>query len=389
MFDTPIDRRGTGCAKWDKMQELYGVCPSDGLAMWVADMDFRPPDVIQEVLQNKIDHGIYGYNGADGGYREAICWWMRERHQWSIEPEWIFSTHGLVNGTGMCVDTFTQAGDGIVLFTPVYHAFFKVISASKRKIVECPLALENGKYVFDFAHYDTLMTGNERMLILCSPHNPGGRVWSEKELHDVADFAKRHDLIIVSDEIHHDLIYPGHKHTIFSKVDPSVDERTIIMSATTKTFNIAGSHTGNVIIKDDKLRHTFAERMMALGMSPNGFGTLMSEAAYSPAGAQWVDELMRYLDGNRTIFDEALHSIPGLKSMPLEGTYLCWVDFSDTGMSKAELLNRVQSTAKIATNHGETFGKGGAHRLRFNIATQRNNVTEAASRLREAFADLQ
>ena len=389
MFDTLIDRRGSGCAKWDKMEDLFGVCPSDGLAMWVADMDFRPPSVVQEALRKTIEHGIYGYSGSDQSYREAICWWMKERHQWNIDPSWIFSTHGLVNGTGLCVDAFTEPGDSVVLFTPVYHAFFKVIKAAKRNIVQCPLSIENGKHTFDFARYDQMMTGSEKMVVLCSPHNPGGRVWTKSELKGVADFAKRHDLIVVSDEIHHDLVFPGHKHTVFSQVDPSADERTIIMSATTKTFNIAGSHTGNVIIKDEKLRHIFEDRMMALGNSPNSFGLLMSEAAYSPDGAAWVDDLMIYLDENRKVLDKAIAKIPGVHSMPLEGTYLSWVDFKDTGMSNAEIIKRVQEHAKIAPNHGETFGSGGESHMRFNIATQRSHVVEAARRLTEAFSDLQ
>ena len=387
-FDEIIDRRGTHCAKWDKMEDLYGVPRDEGIAMWVADMDFRPPQVVQDAVQNMQDHGVYGYFGDDSKYLAAIQWWMDTRHGWQVAPEWIFTTHGLVNGTAMCVDTFTAPGDGVVLFTPVYHAFAKVINANGRKVVECEMPLVGGRYEMDFDSWDAQMTGAEKMVILCSPHNPGGRVWSQAELQGVADFAKRHDLILVSDEIHHDLVMPGNTHIPMSKID-GITDRLVMMTATTKTFNIAGSHSGNVIIEDPDLRAKFAARMMALGLSPNSFGLFMATAAYSPAGAAWVDELVAYLDGNRQLFDAAVNAIPGLKSMNLEATYLAWVDFDGTGMERDEFTRRVQQDAKIAVNHGPTFGKGGDSFLRFNIATQRANVEEAVARLAKAFGDLQ
>ena len=387
-FDEIIDRRGTHCAKWDKMEDLYGVPRDEGIAMWVADMDFRPPQVVQDAVQNMHDHGVYGYFGDDSKYLAAIQWWMDTRHGWQVAPEWIFTTHGLVNGTAMCVDTFTAPGDGVVLFTPVYHAFAKVINANGRKVVECEMPLVGGRYEMDFDSWDAQMTGAEKMVILCSPHNPGGRVWSQAELQGVADFAKRHDLILVSDEIHHDLVMPGNTHIPMSKID-GITDRLVMMTATTKTFNIAGSHSGNVIIEDPDLRAKFAARMMALGLSPNSFGLFMATAAYSPAGAAWVDELVAYLDGNRQLFDAAVNAIPGLKSMNLEATYLAWVDFDGTGMERDEFTRRVQQDAKIAVNHGPTFGKGGDSFLRFNIATQRANVQEAVARLAKAFGDLQ
>lgn len=388
-FDEEIDRRGTHSVKWDAMEKIYGVPAADGLAMWVADMDFRPPACVQGAVERMAAHGVYGYYGDDAAYRAAICWWMAERHNWSVDPAWIFTTHGLVNGTALCVDAYTQPGDGVVLFTPVYHAFARVITAAGRDVVECPLIQRSGRYEMDFDAYDALMTGNERMVILCSPHNPGGRVWSRAELKGVAEFAKRHDLVLVSDEIHHDLVMPGQHHTAMPLVDDAVAERLVMMTATTKTFNIAGSHIGNVIIPDDDLRARFAGRMGALGISPNSFGMFMAEAAYSPEGAAWVDELCAYLDGNRRVFDEAVNAIPGLRSMPMESTYLAWVDFAGTGMTPEEFTARVEKGARIAANHGPTFGTGGESFMRFNFATPRARVVEAGQRLQKAFADLQ
>jgi len=388
-FDEVIDRRGTHSSKWDTMEELYGVSPDNGLSMWVADMDFRAPKIIQEKLHGINSHGIYGYYGDYKEYNNSIKWWMKNRHNWEIDTSWIFTTHGLVNGTGLCIDAFTKPGDGIILFTPVYYQFSNLVEAARRKVVECPLKLIDNHYHFDFVAYERNLSGDEKMVILCSPHNPGGRVWTKNELQEVAKFAKKHDLVLVSDEIHHDLVYPNKSHTVMPIADPSVCDRLVMMTATTKTFNIAGAHSGNVIIPNPNLRQKFSQRIKALGISPNSFGLFMATAAYSPEGAQWLDELLHYIDGNRVIFDREVNKIPGLSSMPLEGTYLAWVDFSGTGMEEEEFIYRVQEKAKIAVNHGSTFGTGGEKFLRFNLATPRTLVVEATKRLKDAFSDLQ
>jgi cystathionine beta-lyase len=387
-FDRPIDRRGTHCVKWDMMEAYYGVSPADGLAMWVADMEFRPPAVVQRAVEAMAAHGIYGYFGDERDYIAAIRWWMQTRHGWDPVPDAIFTTHGLVNGTGLCVDAYTQPGEAVVLFTPVYHAFARVIRAAGREVRELPLALREGRHEMDFAAWDGLMSGNERMVILCSPHNPGGRVWTPAELAAVAHFARRHDLVLVSDEIHADLTMPGQRHTAMTRVE-GVADRLVMMTATTKTFNIAGAHVGNVIIPDPDLRAPFAARMAALGISPNSFGLHMATAACSPEGAVWVDALTEYLEGNRRMFDAGVNAIPGVRSMPLEATYLAWVDFRGTGMEQAEIARRIEKDARIAVNHGESFGTGGAGWMRINIAAPRAEVAEAVSRLQAAFGDLQ
>ena len=387
-FDDPINRRGTHCNKWDDMQAFCGVSPVDGIAMWVADMDFRPPAAVQHALEAMTAHGVYGYFGDVSKYKAAIVWWMAERHGWTVDPAAIFTTHGLVNGTALCVDAFTAPGDGVVLFTPVYHAFARVIKAAGRAVVECPLVTVNGRYEMDFDAYDAQMTGRETMVILCSPHNPGGRVWTRAELRAVAAFAKRHDLVLVSDEIHHDLTMPGQVHLPMANID-GISEHLVMMTATTKTFNIAGAHIGNVIIADPDLRARFATRMMAMGISPNSFGMHMVTAAYSPDGAAWVDDLRQYLDGNRRIFDAGMNAIPGVASMPLEATYLAWVDFAGTGMERSEVARRIEKDARIAVNYGASFGAGGKSLMRFNFAAPRAQIVEAVSRLQAAFADLQ
>ncbi len=388
-FDQIIDRRNTHSAKWDMMQPIYGVSPDDGLSMWVADMDFHPPEAVSDAVKAMHDHGVYGYFGDDAAYKAAICWWMKTRHGWEVEPDHIFTTHGLVNGTALCVNTWSDPGDGIILFTPVYHAFAKVIKAAGREVVECPMTEVDGRYQMDFENAASRLKGHEKMVILCSPQNPGGQVWKPTELRQLADFCVRHDLLLVSDEIHHDLLYPGQKHTVMPLAAPEISDRLVMMTAPTKTFNIAGSHTGNVIIADPELRAQFAATLMGLGLSPNSFGLHMTTAAYSPDGAEWVDALMGYLDENRRVFDQGVNAIPGLKSMKLEATYLAWVEFSGTGMAPEEFTRRVEKTARIAVNHGNSFGTGGGQFLRFNIGTQKARVVEAVARLQDAFADLQ
>ena len=388
-FDAPVNRFGTHSEKWDMMEPLFGVPASDGIAMWVADMEFRPPACVQRALQDMLDHGIYGYFGDDAAYSDAIRWWMQTRHGWTVEKEQIFTTHGLVNGTALCIAAFTESGDHVVLTTPVYHAFSRIIKAAGRGVTQCPLTAVDGRYQMDFALWDSLLTGRETMMILCSPHNPGGRVWTAAELRGVADFCKRHDLILISDEIHHDLVMPGQHHLPMPSAAPDIADRLVMMTATTKTFNIAGAHIGNVIIADPGLRDRFAAVMMAMGISLNSFGMHMATAAYSPEGAQWVDELAAYLDGNRRLFDAGMRAIPGVQSMRLEATYLAWVDFSGTGMAPEEFTRRVEQDARIAVNHGASFGLGGENLLRFNIACPRAQLAEAIGRLQAAFSDLQ
>lgn len=388
-FDEIIDRRGTGCAKWDAMETLYGVSPDDGLAMWVADMDFRSPQCVLDAASALTDHGIFGYRSDYTAYHDAIRWWMRERHGWHVEPQEIFTTFGLVNAVGMCLHAWTDPGDEVVLFTPVYHAFAKVIRNAGRKVKECLLTLDDvGRYAMDLDAYDAQMTGAEKMLILCSPHNPGGRVWTQAELQAVADFAKRHDLLIVSDEIHHDIVMPGTTHLPMPNAAPECRDRLVMLTAPSKTFNVAGNHAGNVIIHDEKLRAEFASAMNGLGVSSTIYGTAMTTAAYSPEGAAWVDELVAYIAENIRIFDAAIAEIPGLRSMSMQSTYLAWVDFAGTGMEPSEFTSRVQQ-AGIAANLGDSFGSGGETFLRFNLGTQRARVIDATERLAQAFSDLQ
>ena len=388
-FDDIIDFRGQHSQKWDGMKSQMGVSPDDGLSIRVAYMGFRPPECVIDAVAKVAASGVFTYFGDMSAYTDSICWWMHERHGWDVDPKGVFTTHGIVNAVAMAMEAFTRYFQGVVIFTPVYHAFARVIRANDRALVECPLAIEGGVYQMDFDAWDAQMTGNEKMAILCSPHNPGGRVWTRAELKGMADFAKRHDLILISDEIHHDLVFPGQKHIAMPTVDPGVTDRLITMTATSKTFNVAGMHCGNVIIEDETLRAAYAKRLSQLSISPNSMSLHMTPALYSPEGAAWVDQLVAYLDANHRCFAEGINAIPGLRMMPMQGTYLAWVDFAGTGMAREEFAARVAETAKIAASPGPVFGSGGETYLRFNLGLPRARVRDAVERMTKAFSDLQ
>lgn len=388
-FDTRIDRRGTHCGKWDKMEAMFGVSPVDGIPMWVADMDFAAPPAVRAALQKAVDHGVFGYFGDDSDYRAAVANWMKTRHGWEIDTDWLSTTHGLVAGVSHCIRAFTDPGDGIILFTPVYHAFHKIIAANDRRIVQSPMTREDGRYRMDLDGLAASLDGSEKMVVFCSPHNPGGMVWSVEEIRALARFCEAHDLLLISDEVHHDLVLPGGpKHNVAMVAAPEQADRMVIMAAASKTFNLAGGMTGGVFIPNPELRAKFEAKRATAGASPNSLGMLMSTAAYAE-GAEWLDALLVYLDGNRRLFHDAVQAIPGLASVWPDATYMAWVDFSGTGMATEEFTDRVEKSARIAANHGPAFGIGGESFLRFNFALPRSMVKEASERLADAFGDLQ
>jgi cystathionine beta-lyase len=388
-FDTPIDRRGTHSSKWDRMEALYGVDPADGLAMWTADSDYPTAPCVIEAVRRAADHGVFGYMPVHDDYLEAIRWWMTTRHGWEIDTSWVLTSQGLGNAIALCLDVWTRPGDGVVTFNPVYHEFRHKIEKTGRRVVACPLRREGNRYVLDLDDAQARLDGSETMLIWCSPQNPSGRVWTREELRAVADFAARNDLILVSDEIHHDLVYPGQTFVPMHVAAPEAEPRLVLLTAASKTFNIAGQRTGNIIIPDPTLRAAMKSRLNPLDYAPAGLSLQMITAAYSPAGAAWVDAQIAHLDQNRRTFDAAIAAIPGVHSMPLEATYLAWVDFSGTGMDHDEITRRIRKEARIAASDGPTFGPGGENFVRFNLATQQARVIDACERLSRAFSDLQ
>ena len=388
-FDEVMDRFDRGTAKWDGMKLVTGVDAPDGLPMWIADMDFAPAEILQRTVQDLHDKGAYGYFVGQGDYHKSVAWWMRERHGWEVSMPSILSTYGLGNAIAMCLHTYTQPGDEVIIFTPVYLEFSQNIRRGGRVVRESPLVVEDGVYRMDLAALENSLTGREKVVLFCSPHNPAGRVWSVEEQKELADFCARHDLLLIVDEIHHDLVYSDHKHVPFAVAAPDSVDRLVMLTAASKTFNIAGTRIGNVIVPDRDLRAPFENFLKALDIKPNLFGLRMAQAVYSPEGAVWVDALVAYIEENSRILSDGLSKIPGVSVMPMQATYLSWVDFTNTGMEMEEVVQRVKGDAKIAPSVGAEFGVGGATYLRFNIGTQRARIKDAIARMHAAFSDLQ
>ena len=386
-FDEVLDNRNHHLEKWDEVAERYGVPGDSGIPLWIADMDFRAPPAVNAALQKMVDHGVHGYYGPDDSFREALVGWMARRHDWTVQPEWALQTHGLGNALAVIINTCSAPGEGVIVFSPVYHSFMRIIKANDRRVHAAPLRLEDGRFHMDIAALEASLTGDEKILFLCSPHNPGGRVWNAGELREVADFCRRRDIILVSDEVHHDLIMPGHSHSILAKVAPDLSDMLITLVATSKTFNIAGIETGTMMVENEHLRRRIARVRGAMNISNNRFGMVMAEAAYREGDA-WLDALIPYLDRNRQLLNAAIGDIAGLSVMNLEATYLAWVDFSGTGMAREEFISRLTAVG-LAPSEGRTFGPEGELCMRFNIACRHALLDEAMRRLADAFSGLQ
>lgn len=385
-FDEMIDRRGTHCEKWDSMEQRYGVPAEGGLAMWVADMEFRPPPEVGNAFARAAELGIYGYYGDDQSYRTAVVEWMKRRHSTVVEPEWICFSNGIVNAVNVAVQAYCDPGDTVIVQPPVYYPFFGAVSNNGCSIAYNRLVLEDGKYRMNFDDLEALCDQGARMLILCSPHNPGGRVWTRAELERLAGICLSRDVLIVSDEIHHDLVFEGHEHTMLAGLSSDIRQNTITCTSASKTFNLAGTMTGNVIVADPDLRARFRKQMGKSGLyGPNMFGPMAAEAAYTH-GAPWLDALRRYLKTNHDLVADTARKMDGVVNMELEATYLAWLDFSGTGLSMDEVIRRVQEQARLALNHGNTFGPGGDTFMRLNFACPRRMLEDALDRLKRAFA---
>ncbi|KOP64566.1 cystathionine beta-lyase [Bacillus sp. FJAT-18019] len=387
-FDLAIDRNRTACLKWDNAPTIFGV--TDALPMWVADMDFAAPSAVVEALQKRVEHGVFGYTFPTESYREAICDWMQKRHSWTIQQDWIQFCPGVVPALHLIVDAFTQPGDQIVIQTPVYPPFYSVVQEHGRELVPNPLLLsEDGDYSMDFEDLEkSFSTGNVKMIILCSPHNPVGRVWSKAELTRLASLCKEYDVLVVSDEIHADLVFESGAHTPFAALSEDAAERSIICTAPSKTFNIAGLNTANMIIPNAQLRSKFRKILNRYSLgSITPIGATATEAAYRE-GSQWLDELLVYIRGNMELVSNyAQEHLPELKVVMPEATYLLWIDFRGMGLSHEELNRFLVQQAKLGLNSGAAFGKEGEGFMRMNLACTRATVQEALSRLHKAIKE--
>jgi cystathionine beta-lyase len=383
VFGTVIERKNTASWKWDELEKVFGT--TDMLPMWIADMDFAAPPAVVEAVKVRAEHGIYGYATFTHSFYASIIGWMKRRHQWKIEEEWISITPGVVPAISIAVQAFTEPGDGIVIQPPVYPPFFRCVKANNRQLIENPLKFENGKYQIDFEDLERKLSPAVKILLLCNPHNPVGRVWSHDELGRLTQLCLKHKLLILSDEIHGDLIFQGYKHIPVAALGPEVAASTITFTAPSKTFNLAGLYTSATIISNPKLRRKFNALLEVLSVGEgNVFGIAACEAAYNH-GEQWLGDLLAYLGGNADYLQHFLaDKVPQIKMVKPESTYLAWLDFREFGLSGAELKDFLVRQAKVGLNDGLTFGKKGEGFARLNFGCPRSLLQEGLQRIEAA-----
>lgn len=388
-FDASVDVRGSHSAKWDMLGAGCGVEAEDAIPLWVADMDFSAPPAVRQAVIAEAERGFLGYYGNPDSWRDAQLGWLDRRHAWQPDPEWLLPVPGILFAMALAMQKYSAPGDSVILFSPVYHEFARLIRANDREVHNQPMIEEQGRYRMDLEGLAANLPKNARMVVLCSPNNPAGRVWTVPEIRQVADFCIERDLILISDEIHCDLVYSGYRHIPTAKAAPQVADRLITLVGATKAFNIAGAKIGTAIVPNPDMRNDIAGGIRATGTgSPNRFGMAATSAAHR-RGDEWLDALLPYLEANRDHFiDEIARAIPGSRAMRMEATYLAWVDLAGTGLTFEQSMERIAGRARIGVSPGPSFGPGGENRIRVNIATHRARLDEALTRLEEAFSDL-
>jgi cystathionine beta-lyase len=369
--------------KWTLIKRRTGL--DDVIPLWIADMDFSAPREVVKALKERAEHPIYGYTATPDGYYDGLINWMDKRHGWKgVEKDWILWTPGVVAGFSMAIQAFSQPGDKVVIQPPVYHHFKNQVLGTGRQLVENPLKIENGYYKMDFGDLEEKIDDRTKLIILCSPHNPVGRVWTRDELERLANICKEKDIIIVSDEIHHDLILGDIKHTPIALVSKDAMQRTVTQVSPSKTFNLAGLTNANAIIPNKMLREDYKTQLKKGSGNSNIFGIVAHEAAYN-MGEPWLEELLTYLRGNLKYLKEFLaEKLPGFKLYPLEGTYLAWIDCSNLGLNDEELNEFMLKKAKLWLEKGTQFGTGSSMFMRINIACPRSILEKALERLEKA-----
>lgn len=385
-FDEVIQRRGTASVKFD-LAEKRGY-PGDVLPLWVADMDFQAPPCVQEALGKAIEHGIYGYTVLDDRYIAAVTGWFRRRFDWQVQPEWLLQTPGVVFALSIAVASLTKPGDRVLVQPPVYYPFYRVTERNGRTLVESPLIYENGSYRIDFADFERKIVQNDvKMFILCSPHNPVCRVWTAEELERIGQICAKHNVIVVADEIHCDFTMPGHPHIPFAKACPAMQDRTVICTAPSKSFNLAGMQVSNIIIPGQALRDAYKKELERLFVDgPNRLGMIASTAAYTD-GEEWLEDCKAYMRGNLDYVRAFLkENLPKIRLVEPEGTYFAWLDCSGLGLTAEELDERIINKAKLWLDTGAMFGQSAALFQRVVLACPRATVEEAMKRLKDGLS---
>lgn len=384
-FETVISRRGTGSLKWKEMESYH--CPEDVIPFSVADMELKNMPEVTEGLKAFLDVSVMGYSNPPENYTAAVCDWMARHHSWSIRPEWLVETPGIINSFFTAVHAFTQPGDGVLLLTPVYYPMYMAAERNGRKVVSSPLHNDNGVYHIDFADFEAKAKDPQvKLFILCSPHNPSSRVWSREELERLGRICLDNNVLIFSDEIHSDLIMPGYCHTTFGAICDEFAQNSIVAVAPSKTFNLAGLQTANNIIPNQALRERFFTELQKHEGNPkcNILGQEACRLAYTH-GDEWLRQVIALIDTNRTtVVDFLAREFPTVKVTPLEGTYLLWMDFRALGIEPRELSRILREEAYLFFDDGFVFGEAGAGFERWNLACPASYIAPALERLKTA-----
>lgn len=388
-FDEIVDRKHTNSMKWGYPRQFLTAeqCAAEPLPMWVADMDFRVAPPILDALHAQVEMGVLGYGGTPEAYREAVVDWQARRFGWHADPEWLTQTPGIISALNMAVQAFTQPGDYVLVQTPVYFHFLQDVENNGRRVAAAPLTLDQGgRYRFDADAFEAAIRPGTRLFILCHPHNPTGNVWTREELLAMAAICERHGILIVSDEVHQDLVFgEGRRHLPLAMLDDAIANNTIVCTAPSKTFNLAGLSCANVLIPNPRLREAFRIQRDRNGLFlPNTLGTAAGEAAYRH-GEAWADAMLDYVRGNQRHFAARVEALGlPLTVTPTDALYLAWIDFRQLGLPPAELHDFLLRRARLWLDPGDKFGAGGAGFMRINLACSRRLVDEAILRLEQA-----
>ncbi|MBP3317973.1 MAG: PatB family C-S lyase [Alistipes sp.] len=382
-FDKIVDRSGSHCLKYDALLDFYGR--NDLIPMWVADMDFETPDFIIDALKRRLEHPILGYTLAYDGYWQSIIGWLKKRHNWQVEREWLCYIPGIVKGIGMAINAFTSPGDKIVIQPPVYHPFRLVPEHNNREVVCNPLKVTDGGYEMDFDNLEQLLDEKCKILIIANPHNPIGLVWDKATLGRLAEIAVRHNLIVISDEIHCDMPLYGNVHTPFASVSEAAASCSITFGAPSKTFNMAGVVSSYAIVPDATLREKFFSWLSANELDMTTiFAMVATEAAFNE-GDDWRRQMISYIEQNIDfVADFVAAEMPGVKVVKPQASYLVWLDFTDLGLSHEQVVDLVLNRARLAMNDGAMFGKEGEQHMRMNVGMPRSVIARAMNQLKEA-----
>jgi cystathionine beta-lyase len=383
-FDEIINREDTRALKLEYRERLFGS--GDVVPLWVADMDFAAPPAVRAALSKRMEHPVFGYTNRPDAFFKSIMGWLKRRFDWEVDQAWIEFSPGVVPNLGLAVQAFTQPGEGVIIQPPVYPPFFGVVKDFNREVVENPLVETEDGYVMDFEHFEKVCAVPEnKLFLLCHPHNPVGRVWTPEELKRMGDICVRNNVIIISDEIHADLVLFGHRHRPLATISPEIAEITVTCMAPSKTFNLAGLSTSYMIASNPELLKAMRGQVLGYHLHMgNTFGALALEAAYNESEA-WLEELKVYLEGNYNLVSESLEKhLPEVKIPRLEATYLLWMDFRAWGMNQHELKSFMAQKAGLGLNDGNTFGREGRGFMRMNLASPRSVIADAMQRIVEA-----